>query len=691
MSDTPIYREYIISCRSYEELDSLYDDLETPGGSITIPDRPIDCHLRRPISRNTHYMLTAEEAEIISNDPRVLSVELTLEELGGKITPFYTITSTAWSKTGTHSDTDRNWGFYRCVNKVATANWGSDGTSTALSGTVQLTNSGKNVDVVIVDGCIDPAHPEFAVNTDGTGGSRVNQFNWFSLNPTVTGGAAGTYTYTPYATGSTQQQSDNNHGCHVAGTVAGNRRGWAKDASIYNINPYSTAPSTIASSLLIDYIRAWHNSKAVNPTTGKKNPTVTNHSYGGSFSLAISAVTEVIYRGTTYTSGFTSAQLSAWGLPNDGTTINNIPVPSSAAAQDIADAINDGIIFVAAAGNSNFKADISGGVDYNNRVNGNYYNQGSRPSCLPNVLCVGAIDATVTEQRATFTNVGPRVDVYGPGVNITSSVHNGQITATQTYTPANDSRNTTYKIGKYQGTSMASPEVCGIVACLAEQWPRMNQYEVLAYFNRASNAWANTYLSVANQITDTGVSTRTWSVTATGASAYTFSGFSSGNNITISATEGTILTFNVSATGHPFWIKTSQVTGTGSGVTTGTITNNGSQSGTVTWNTRGVTPGTYYYICEIHSAMTGTITITADTSNRSLQGSVNRYLAYNSPRKIPNPTGTTYIGAQTTSQQPWPRLNNKFRPILTDGNIDSSVYNSSMVYPRHPIWHRKLT
>ena len=37
----------------------------------------------------------------------------------------------------------------------------------------------KDVDAVIVDGHVNPDHPEFAVNVDGTGGSRVNQFNWF--------------------------------------------------------------------------------------------------------------------------------------------------------------------------------------------------------------------------------------------------------------------------------------------------------------------------------------------------------------------------------------------------------------------------------------------------------------------------------------------------------------------------------
>jgi plastocyanin len=101
---------------------------------------------------------------------------------------------------------------------------------------------------------------------------------------------------------------------------------------------------------------------------------------------------------------------------------------------------------------------------------------------------------------------------------------------------------------------------------------------------------------------------RTYGVTASGSSAYVFTGYSSGNNIAITAEAGTVLTFNVNASGHPFWIKTVATTGTGSAVTTG-VTNNGAQIGTVVWDTAGIAPGTYYYICQFHGSMVGTITI----------------------------------------------------------------------------------
>jgi plastocyanin len=78
---------------------------------------------------------------------------------------------------------------------------------------------------------------------------------------------------------------------------------------------------------------------------------------------------------------------------------------------------------------------------------------------------------------------------------------------------------------------------------------------------------------------------------------------------TINLNVGDTVTFNVSAAGHPLYIKTTSTTGTGNGVTSGTITGNGSNNGAIIWDTTGVTAGTYYYICQFHSNMVGQIII----------------------------------------------------------------------------------
>jgi subtilisin family serine protease len=41
------------------------------------------------------------------------------------------------------------------------------------------------------------------------------------------------------------------------------------------------------------------------------------------------------------------------------------------------------------------------------------------PGSAPNAITVGAIDA-LTDERAEFSNFGPEVDVYAPGVDVLS-------------------------------------------------------------------------------------------------------------------------------------------------------------------------------------------------------------------------------------------------------------------------------
>ena len=81
-----------------------------------------------------------------------------------------------------------------------------------------------------------------------------------------------------------------------------------------------------------------------------------------------------------------------------------------------------------------------------------------------------------------------------------------------------------------------------------------------------------------------------------------------GQNEGVTIMKGDTVNFVVNASGHPLWVKTNQSTGTGNAVTTG-ITNNGAQTGTVTWDTTSINAGTYYYNCENHSSMSGSIVV----------------------------------------------------------------------------------
>jgi hypothetical protein len=301
IADYIVRKEYIVSVENFEDLDSIYEEIETSGKTPPTVDltRSVDCIHRRPTSRNTHYLLTDWEAAELANDIRIKSVSLAPYYLGIKAgTNAVSQTSTAWDKSSSTSSSMKNWGLLRCTEGEQRSNWGGtgyegNGTGTpAAAGTIQLTQTGRNVDVVVCDlNGIVWNHPEYAVNEDGTGGTRTQQYNWYQHNAEIGNGSNGTYTY---GTG--------DHSTHVAGTIAGNTQGWARSANIYNLYYDTGNPGNF--SYVFDYIRAFHRNKAINNSTGRKNPTIVNNSWGQSIfpsEWSFSDITAVTYRGTRYT------------------------------------------------------------------------------------------------------------------------------------------------------------------------------------------------------------------------------------------------------------------------------------------------------------------------------------------------------------------------------------------------------
>ena len=498
-------QEYTVTLNNFSDKADFCTQMEESSGSGSIPSRACTCNLERPLSRNTVFTLTDAEATELLNDSRVKACEPNVEiptrecwdaSQNGK-----------WDKTPDEAD-DKNWAIKRLIDGQQTANWGYGGTS-EQTGTYNTTSSGKNVDVIIVDTHINFDHPEFRENPDGSGSLRSNSFNWFQYSAAL-GYSANTAATYSYAGGTSS------HGTHVAGTVAGNTQGWARDANIYNMSFQSDASGGNGITglwwynIMYEYIRYFHNNKPINTVTGRRNPTIVNNSWGFSATdnkIMLTAIDEIKYRGVvTNLSGMTVAQKrtelqskripvpsSTYGGSFNSDRLPDMPHRVASVDADIEDAMGDGVIFVGAAGNDYWPIDYSGGNDYDNIVvvSGTpyYSNRGQTPGGTEtsngNSICVGAIANYTNDRCAYFSNKEERVDVWAPGFYIQSSVKNNS----SGYGNQNaDSRDASYYNAESSGTSMASPQVAGLIACAAEQYPNMRQTDAMQYAIEASKS-----------------------------------------------------------------------------------------------------------------------------------------------------------------------------------------------------------
>lgn len=489
-------REYVVTLHKYEDLNDFYNDMETPGGNLYIPNRSVDLFLRRTLSRNTHYMLTEEEAKQLKKDPRVKNVALSVREKNIQFIANFEQTSNFWNKSSFIDESYLSWGLMRTYLGYQPTNWGFNAANN-YSGSVITNEEGRNVDVVIADGHFDPNHPEFAANTDGTGGSRVIRYNWFQLNSVLGLGANSNYNYdAPVLDTAT------NHGAAAAGLAVGSKYGWARKANIYNIWPYSTSYGNttlnITSDTMLDYIRYWHNNKPINPVTGVKNPTVMNNSWGSFYRFYLADFEagnySIRYRGIRYSGTFSKTDLLSFGIFTN--TADEIIVGAEdddlindSISEDIIDAVNDGVILVVAAGNSSFKIDVPGGIDYDNAIiqtfiiSGQqydfyyYYNRGSKPYLNNYTINVGAVGDDIVDSKATYSCSGPGVNIWAPGTRLMTSYQTAGIS---------DPRNSNYKLAKPSGTSFAAPIVTGIIACILETYPRMSFSEIKNYIENTA-------------------------------------------------------------------------------------------------------------------------------------------------------------------------------------------------------------
>ena len=723
---------YVVTLKSYDDLDGFYSDMKSDGFKI---------HMKRPISRNTQYYMTDAQAATLRNDSRVMAVERRPEDIPGLVLKPKAIRNNEMNvQAGDFQKADGSqvmsydWGKLHCAGTDAQRRKGSfgDNGTKIVNDTLEIFNNGKHVDIVTCDDttsfdCLD-------WNSPTTNTSRFIQYEWYNNLNSYVGSIDDDSQTLP--TGNYPNYLDNatntdNHGTHVTGTIAGKWYGWANEANIYALQVLNghTGTTPVPSLLIFDYLRAFHRYKPINPETGRQNPTITNHSYGWSYDFTadtdgagwgIEEITEIGYRGTVYNAS--NPNPSGWtmdGLKADfgfGYDTMEIPSYNTSIIEDAKDAIEDGVVCIGAAGNDNTlfvpKIDPNTGaqhVDWNNYVKHVYYawnvelNQGMAPTAAPGFICVGALDNDIQFTRADFTNYGPRVDVFAPGTNIISVYNQVGILDTK-YGGSN-------WFGRKSGTSMASPEVAGMAAILATNKRRVTSEDIRGFIQQMSkendmtfDVWQKAtddayynkehelYHPIALEANASNQWLMTWGYDRNGHRTNSGrSGLGYANmdvNIYVGDTLEFLIGFNQSGwssaqTGHPFYIKTTNTTGTAdqvtpsnSGCPAGQPTNQGTTGGSsgteVVWTPH--TAGTYYGVCANHSGMSVKINVlpvpaaVADPGGfhnvDCSKGSLNAYMQGKNPR-----LAVGYIGG-------W------FRDTLKGVRNVGKPYANRQVFPR---------
>lgn len=619
--------EYIVTLKAGVDYDAFNAEMIASTGAGDIPGRSVDVANARPGSkRNTHYALTEAEATALRNDSRVDDVQIPPQDRNDIEIGFNaTQSSSSWIKsTSVGASADLNWGLIRGVSK-------NDPFGSAvgqITSDFNYTLTGKGVDVVIQDSGLQVDHPEF---TDSAGVSRIQNIDWYAAS-----GLTGTQS-------ANHNRDYDGHGSHCGGTVAGRTQGWARDAQIYSVKVSGLegdgdSGTGISVNDCFDVIKLWHRNKPIDPNTGYKRPTVVNASWGYGGNRSGTPVGGV-YLGNSWSwSDYGSNSNNAWAnvgvVPVLGLS-RRINVRVASVDADLQECLDEGIIFCIAAGNSYYYIDSSTGDHYNDTCNfgsgQEYIFRGSSPYS-ENAFMVGNADVTYTnnlEQKAESSCAGPGVNIYAPGteiISVGSTDNGGTSDKYSTYGGPDSPLDNNYKLMKISGTSMASPQIAGMIACVLEANPGMTPAQVKSYME--ANAQTDKINSDATTAESYNVS-----VINSGSSSWTASGNDrngsvSGANDSISVKVGDTLTITNNAdVSHPLYIKDTASTGTGDQVTTPTATGQGSYGGNgVQWTP--TLPGTYYYQCSNHAAMNGTITVNSDITwdnQDSIWNGPNRY------------------------------------------------------------------
>lgn len=591
--------EYLVIVNFPEDWEIVHNYITKENEIDGIPNRKIPCtNLKEYSLRSSVYEMSIEEVEILRTHPKVESVELnpakypqprSLMDARFKKDVAFNKPGLIYAydlETTLHTNGIRsNWSILFANNPSSEPYRGVGIASTTIHNTdVLYSLTGKNVDAVIIDSGCGILHPEFIAD-DGTyrakdlildgpykvdpdyfitnnhtytkivdgvnlgvGISTAAAHSWWtnSSNRSTAFQSLGTISSidSRYTVGHSQSKTTNSnnnqitsgHGTACASQVGGKSFGLAFECNIWSIR-INFGYGYIDASEALDICTIFHNAKKISQN-GDPDPTITNNSYGYTFSTGNTNGVNYStgYRGNTLTytgngSSFTvqenvgaarntktftyrtsaagaNTNLAAFGGSGQYNPVTLAGSSDNSAAES---AIAAGVIVVSSAGNTNQKLCDYTDVDFNNwysfstnyicRVGGVQKGfSGSNDSRNLGAIRVGALDCGVEPtnslqgatayaiRKVCYSANGPMINIWAPGEMTMAAGYAGD---DEDFVREDDSN---FYDTWFNGTSAACPNTVSLICLYLESNRTANQDDV--------RLWLDTHGSIEIDLSD---------------------------------------------------------------------------------------------------------------------------------------------------------------------------------------------
>ncbi len=497
------YLEFTVCLKDEQDKDNFMQQMASDVQILNsvIPVR--SCEVKEeeiPLKRYVKYKLTIEEADALEKDPRISQVYTTLPNAKRELLGF-------------RSKSSSFKGLVEESVSIQSTNYTGDEFAT-----ISLPSS-SGVDIVITDSWVAPNHQEFRESSNVDYGIAVDESDHVAKY-VDTSGDSRVFVLTQAASILTDWQESSrlsDHGTHVAGTAAGKTQGWCRNARIISMDFLNFGTGAFNDVDLLN----WHNFKVANEIN---RPTIVNNSWGYSAGgFDITDIVSIQYRGDTYFPAdfptfptFTSEDVTIYDkarkvyqeylsffiskglcfryavgadmLTSSKCVLASFPQNHAHTDSVIDDHIDAGMIYITAAGNDSWAIVEDTSPDWNNTItvlawNGasyiNYpikYNRGGTPNHRSRNIDNSSIIVVAKRNKnfkGDFSSCGTAITVYAPGENIVSSVKDIDL---DDITTCSDQGNACLfkeygdqDYAKMGGTSMASPQVCGVLGLVAQK------------------------------------------------------------------------------------------------------------------------------------------------------------------------------------------------------------------------------